>query len=269
MKTAALVALNLAVTVAAVVGAHLLLGPGAPPPAPPERREAPSPDAALADRLRKAEARVDELAAAVDGLRRDLEASRKQAADAQAALAESVEKERQRAAAAESLLATAAVDSPKRTGEMDAFAKEVSRAMKKGIGQEFRRIADLVTSPSPEALDQRRRQLKMFAAMLGTQAGLDQAQIATFEGILNETDERAREDLRPLLQGVEDYRKVDYAKVRKVTDDSFAAQNARIDQELPKDKSDRLKQQIEPIRSVFGAMIDELERQSAAPAEPK
>lgn len=260
MKAGALLLLNLAVSVPVAAAAVVLLRPAAveaplsTPPAP-----APSLDP---ERVRRLEARLDEMAAAIEGLRKEAEEARTRAAEAEAGLA----KEKERANAAEVLLAgyAGAEAAPRRPAEMDAFAKEVSKAMKQGIRLEFRRISDLVVNPSPEALEQRRRQLKMFSAMMGTAAGLDQAQVAVFETILNETDEKAREDLRPLLQGVEDYRKVDYPAVRKVTEDSFAAQDAKIDREFPKDKSERLKQQLEPVRNLFGAMLGELEKEAAA-----
>jgi len=264
MKAGALVLLNLAVAVPAVAAAHYLLPPAAEPPPPPVR--APAPDGVDPERVRRLEARVDELAAMLDRLRAESEEARKRSAEAEAGLRAEVEKEREKANAAEVLLAAATGDPGKKPPEMDAFAKEVSKAMKQGIRQEFRRISDLVVNPSPEALEQRRKQLKMFAAMMGNAAGLDQAQVATFEGILNDTDERAREELRPLLQGVEDYRQVDYPKVKKVTEDSFAGQNEQIDRAFPKEKSDRLRQQLEPVRNLFGAMLDELERQSTAEA---
>ena len=268
MKTAGLVFLNLGVTIVVVAAAHALLSP-----APADPRAAALPRGAseatvraLGDRLDRVEARVDEIAASLDGLRKEMAETRRTVAESQA----QAEKDRMEGAAALTrLVESAKAGDGGKKPEMDAFAKEVSKAMKQGVRQEFKRISDLVTSPTPEALDQRKRQLKMFAGMMGASAGLDQGQIATFEQILGDTDDRAREDLRPLLLGVEDYRQVDYGKVRKITTDSFAAQNERIDQEFPKDKSERLKQQLEPIRGMFSATIDSLEKEStAAPAEP-
>lgn len=267
MKTLPLLLLNAAVAAAVAAAALLLLAPG-PAGGSAARRPAPAAtDADAAGRVRALEARVEEMRASLDLLREEFRAERDRAAARESALRAEVETGRREVDAARALLDGAGVPDGPGSGdrakppEMDAFAQEVSKAMKKGISQEFRRIADLVTAPTPEALELRRRQLKMFAAAMGTNAGLDQAEVAVFEGILNETDERAREDLRPLLQGVEDYAKVDYPKVKKVTADAFAGQDARIAQEFPKEKSERLRQQLEPVRNLFGAMLDELERQ--------
>lgn len=270
MKTAAVVLLSLGTSLAVVAGALLLLSTGSSGPVPSGPRVAlPGPSSGIAERVRLLEARVDELQAALDRAKADLAADRKRTEEAAQALRTEVARERERADAAASLLAGytggAQGGEGRKPPELDAFAQEVSKAMKQGIRQEFRRIADLITAPTPEALEQRRRQLKMFAAAFGTNAGLDQAQIATLETILNETDDRARQDLAPLLSGVEDYSRVDYGKVRKVADDSFAVQNGRFDESFPKEKSERLKEQLEPVRNLFGAMLDELERQATAP----
>lgn len=269
MKTGPLVALNLLVTVAVVAAAHAL--GSAPAPAPPAAGgpAAPPPGADVGRRVEALEAGLSELRGAVERLRADLEAERGRSSAEASLLRAEVAAGKEAVDAAKVLLDGAGVTppgegAPERKTDMDAFAKEVSKAMKKGIGQEFRRIAELVTAPTPEALELRRRQIRMFANAMGTNAGLDQAQVATFEAILNETDERAREDLRPLLQGVEDYSKVDYPKVKKLTTEAFGAQDVRIEQEFPKDKADSLKTQLEPVRNLFGAMLDELEKQGAA-----
>jgi hypothetical protein len=261
------------VVVASVVSAGLTAGlvvalenraeaPPAPAPAAPA-----APSAEVAKRLAAVEARLDELAAFLERAAKDQAEARKRF-DALVTENAALKVE---ADAAASLVAgysgEAKPEDAKKAQDMDAFAKEVAKGMRKGLRQEFRRISDLVTAPTPEALEQRRRQLKMFAAALGSNAGLDQAQVATFERILNETDERAREELRPILTGVEDYRKVDYGKVRKVTDDSFTEQDQKFEKEFPKDKSEKLKQQLEPVRTVFGAMIDELQKESADAAK--
>ena len=265
MKTAGLVLLASLLSAAAAVAAVFAAGALRPaPPAPVRETAAPAPSPELLRRVAALEGRLAELAAGIESLRMEsaaaLEAARKEAE----ALRSEAEKQKERADAAASLVAAATGEAPKKPPEMDAFAKEVAKGMRQGIRQEFRRLSDLVTAPTPEALDQRRRQLKMFANAFGNNAGLDQAQIATLERILNDTDEKAREDLRPILQGVEDYRALDYVKVRKVTDDSFSAQNEQFDKEFPKDKSDRLKAQLEPVRTIFGAMIEELDKESQA-----
>ena len=270
--TAGFAELATVVVVASVVSAGLaagivvsLQGRAAPPAPPPAAQLVPSPE--TAKRLADVEARLEELAASLDRATKEhaaLHADAQKRVDALVAENAALKLE---ADAAASLVAgysgEAKPEAAKRT-DMDAFAKEVAKGMRQGLRQEFRKISDLVTAPTAEALDQRRRQLKMVAAAFGTNAGLDQAQVATLERILNETDERARDDLRPILQGVEDYRKVDYGKVRKVTDDAFVAQDQQFEKEFPKDKSDALKQQLSPVRTVFGAMIDELQKESEA-----
>ena len=265
----------------APLGAHTPRAPGgggaaaaAPPPPPPPPTPAGGaaaspPGSGVEKRVEGLEAEVSELRGAVERLRADLEAERGRSSAETSLLRAEVAAGKEAVDAAKVLLDGAGVTlpgdgAPEKKTDMDAFAKEVSKAMKKGIGQEFRRIAELVTAPTPEALELRRRQIRMFANAMGTNAGLDQAQVATFEAILNETDERAREDLRPLLQGVEDYSKVDYPKVKKLTTDAFGAQDSRIEQEFPKDKADSLKTQLEPVRNLFGAMLDELEKQGTA-----
>jgi len=265
VRTAIIVLLLVAVAVAGFAAARLDAGPPAPPPpAPPA-----APDEALARRVAAIEGRLDEMAAGIDLLRKEIEESREAERRTVADLRVEVARQAEKADAAESLLAGysgEARPAEKKPDDMDAFAKEVSKGMRQGIREEFRKIAEMITNPTPEALDARRRQLKMAAAAFGANAGLDQAQTATLERILNETDEKARDDLRPIVGGVDDYRKIDYAKVRKVTDDSFAAQNEQFEKEFPKDKSERLKRTLEPIRNVFGAMIDELGKQAAEPA---
>lgn len=246
---------------------YAAFGKEAAPPAPAAAGRA-APD--LSRRVESLEARVEELSAALARTREEAASSREQAAKETEAIRAVAAKERERADAAEALVSGYTLEprpgaAERKPEDMDAFAKEVSRSMRQGIRQEFRRISDLITSPTPEALEQRRRQLRMFAAAFGNNAGLDQAQIATLERILNETDEKARDDLRPLLQGVEDYRALDYRKIRRITDDSFAVQNEQFDREYPKEKSERLKQQLEPVRNLFGAMLDELQKESAAP----
>jgi hypothetical protein len=243
-------------------------------PAAPVRVELPAAaDAGLVRRVSALEARLDEMAAGMELLRRQAAEAREAERKTTAELRQEVVRQKEKADAAEALMSGYTLEPrpgiEKKPEDMDAFAKAVSKGMRQGIREEFRKISDLITNPTPEGLDARRRQLKMFAAAFGANAGLDQAQVATLERILNDTDEKAREDLRPILQGVEDYRAVDYGKVRKVTDDSFAAQNEQFDKEFPKDKSDRLKRQLDPIRNVFGAMIDELGKESAAPEAPK
>lgn len=267
LVTVVLVAALVAAGVAATV--EQFREPSAPAPAP---ASAPSPDEALARRIASLEGRLDELIAAVEVQRRESAAAAESARKSAADLQQEVAKQKEKVNAAEALLSGYTGEPrpvEKKAEDMDAFAKEVSKGMRQGIREEFRKIADLITNPTPEGLDARRRQLKMFAAAFGANAGLDQAQVATLERILDETDGRAREDLRPLLQGVEDYRTVDYGKVKKVTEDSFAAQNEQFEKEFPKDKSDRLKRQLEPIRNIFGAMIDELGKQAAAPEPPR
>jgi len=269
MKTGALVLVASALSAGLTAGTVVALGDRADPrdhaPAAPT---APSPD--LVKRLAALEARFDELAAFLEKAKKDHDAMWAESRKELDALKAEAGKQKERADAAEAMLAGYTGETrpgaDKKPEDMDAFAKEVAKGMRKGLRQEFRKISDLVTAPTPEALDQRRKQLKMFANAFGINAGLDQAQIATLERILNDTDERAREDLRPILQGVEDYRKVDYGRVRKVTDDVFVAQDRQFEKEFPKDKSDRLKQQLEPVRTVFGAMIDELQKESAAAA---
>jgi hypothetical protein len=242
-----------------------------PPPAAPA--SAPAPDEALARRVASLEGRIDELAGGVERLRKELAEARESEKGTVAELRQEIARQKEKVNAAEVLMSGYTLEPrpavEKKPEDMDAFAREVSKGMRQGIREEFRKISDLITNPTPEGLDARRRQLKMFAAAFGANAGLDQAQVATLERILGDTDEKARDDLRPILTAVEDYRAVDYAKVKKVTEDSFAAQNEQFEKEFPKDKSDRLKRQLEPIRNIFGAMIDELGKQAAAPEPPK
>jgi hypothetical protein len=257
-----------AVVAAAVAGgvAFAMHGDEAPPPAPPP--PPPAVDEALVRRVAALEARLEEMAASADRLRKEIEESREADKKTVAELRTEVAKQTEKANAAESLLAgySGEAHPPEaKTEDLDAMAKAVSKGMRQGIRDEFRKIAEMISNPTPEALDARRRQLKMAALAFGANAGLDQAQTATLERILNDTDERAREDLRPIVGGIDDYRKIDYVKVKKVTDDSFAAQNEQFEKEFPKDKSDRLKRTLEPIRNVFGAMIDELGKQATAP----
>ncbi len=270
MKTALLSVLLAGAVAGAVVALYEeFRSPPAPVPAPPA---APSPDADLARRVAALEGRLDEMAAGVERLRKEIDEAREAEKRTVADLQQEVAKQKEKVNAAEALLSGYTGEPrpvEKKPEDMDAFAKEVSKGMRQGIREEFRKIAELITNPTPEGLDARKRQLKMFAMAFGANAGLDQAQTATLERILDETDGKAREDLRPLLQGVEDYRTVDYVKVKKVTEDSFAAQNEQFEKEFPKDKSDRLKRQLEPIRNIFGAMIDELGKQSQAPEPPK
>jgi hypothetical protein len=260
------VAIIVLLVVAVAVAGFGWSGAGGPAPAPPPALPPSAvPDEALARRVAALEARLDEMAAAVERQRKETAEARESERRAIADLARSVEKRKEEADAAQVLLA-AATGETKKPEDLDAFAKEVSKGMRQGIREEFRKISDLVTNPTPEALDARRRQLRMFAGAMSAAAGLDQAQAATFERILNDTDERARDDLRPILQGVDDYRKVDYARVKKVTEDTFAVQDQEIAKEFPKDKAERLQRQLEPIRNIFGAMLDELGKQAAAEA---
>lgn len=266
-----------AAVVAAAVGAVVVTAMRAPeetaPPPPPPA--APAPD--LSRRVEALERCLAEATAAVEALRKENAAAREESARREAVLRAEIakEKENEQVDPARTLMSGYAGD-PRTPGEekkaepMDAFAKALAKSMRQGMSEELRKSWELIVNPSPEALDARRRQMKMFAATLGTSAGLDQAQIATFERILNDADDKARDDLRPLIQGQEDYRNVDYKQVRKITDDSFAAQNEQFDKEFPRDKSDRLKRQLEPIRNLFGAAIDELGKQPAATpaAEP-
>ncbi len=242
-----------------------------------EARENPAAQkdlAGLKDRVGSLERRVDELTASLEATRRDLEESRKESEQRGTALRLELEKEREKERVDPAAALMAAATGEARPGaaeqkpeEMDAFAKEVAKGMRQGIRQEFRRIADLIVSPTSEGLEQRRNQLAMFARAFGNNAGLDQAQVATLERILGETDERAREELRPLLQGEDDYRKHDYTKIRKVTEATFVTQNEQFDREFPKEKSEKLKQQLEPVRRIFGAMLDDLAKEAAAPPD--
>jgi hypothetical protein len=258
-----------AVAALTAAGVGLAMGslPGSPPPAASESAPA-APDPVLARRMAALEARLDELAAGMERMRKEAADARAEEQKREEVRRKEDEGRKEQDRAVKDLIAAAASESGKKPQEADPFSKAIAKGMRQGIRQEFRKIWDLVVSPSPEALDQRRRQLKMFAGMFGNGAGLDQAQIATLERILNETDEKARDELRPMFQGVEDYHQLDYVKVKKVTEDSFATQNDQFDKEFPKEKSDRLKAQLEPVRTIFGAMIDELDKESKAPQQP-
>jgi hypothetical protein len=269
MKAPALVLVSAAVAGATAILATWVLDSvrtPAPPPAPPPAAPAPSPE--LARRVDRLEARLGELAASLEALRAEEAAARAEEAKRDAARKAEDEK---RAGAVEAITAAALGGAPgdeaKKPEGLDAIAKAASKEIRRSLGQQFRRIADLVTNPTPEALDARRRELRFFAGVVGAQAGLDRAQVATLERILDDTDEKAREDLRPILQGVDDYRKVDYGKVRQLTDASFSAQNDQFDREFPRDKADAVKAQLEPVRNMFGAMIDTLEKESKAAAD--
>jgi hypothetical protein len=259
--TALISAALAAAGVAVVVRARPAPGPaagGAPP--------ASAGTEALERRVAGLEGRVAELAASVDALREEAAAARAAAAQESAALRVAVSKERERADAAATLLAGYTGDTtglaPKEP-PLDSFAREVSKAVRSGMEEEFRRIAELIVAPTPEALDLRRKQLKMFSNALGVQAGLDQAQIATLERVLEGSEAKARDDLRPLLVGQDDLAKLDYAGIRKITGDTFAAQDAEFDREFPKEKSERLKKGMDPVRKLFGAMLDDLAAHSA------
>jgi hypothetical protein len=272
MKAAHLaLVLLVALVSGASAGALVIQGYGRPAPVPVLPVDAAAPVSDIGRRLAAAEARIEELAAGLDrlakaGAEREAAARRREEAAAEAAAARPAEDP------AASLL-SAATGEPKPAAEakgadLDAFAKEVSKGIRKNLQEEFRRFAALVTDPTPEALEARRQQLRLFANVMAANAGLDRAQGETLERVLNDTDEKAREDMRPLLQGVDDYRKVDYGKVKKVTEDTFAGQDARFEQEFPKEKAETLKRQLEPIRTVFGAMIDELGKAAKAEEPP-
>jgi hypothetical protein len=272
MKAAHLaLVLMVALVSGASAGALVIQGYGRPAPVPVLPVDAAAPVNDLGRRLAAAEARIEELAAGMDrlakaGAEREAAALRREAAEAEAAAAKPA------ADPAASLLSAAtgeAKPAPEAKGaDLDAFAKEVSKGIRKNLQEEFRRFAALVTDPTPEALEARRQQLRLFANVMAANAGLDRAQGETLERVLNDTDEKARDEMRPLLQGVDDYRKVDYGKVKKVTEDTFAGQDARFDQEFPKEKAETLKRQLEPIRTVFGAMIDELGKAAKAEEPP-
>lgn len=272
MKTGPLVAAvslaSAALAAGAVVAVEQARAPGGSAPA---RVGAPDPGAEdLRRRIGALEARVDELAASLSTAREEAAAAREATLKEAESLRATVAKERERADAAATLMAGYSGDpeaGPPKEPPMDAFAKEVSSAMRKGMAEEFRRISELITDPTPEALDLRRKQLKLFASAIGVQAGLDQAQIATLERVLGGTEFRAREELRPLLVGRDDYKILDYPGIRKVSDNAFVAQDAEFDKEFPKDKADRLKRQLDPVRKLFGAMLDELDREAKADAE--
>ena len=225
---------------------------------------------ALSRRVDALEGRVAELAAALDAARAEAAAARAAAAKESESLRAAVVKERERADAAASLIAGYTGD-PTATGAkeppMDAFARQVSDSMRSGMEEEFRRVAELIVAPTPEALDLRRKQLKMFANALGVQAGLDQAQIATLERVLESSEAKARDDLRPLLVGQEDASKLDYDGIKRITNDTFAAQDAEFEKEFPKEKSERLKKGLDPVRKLFGAMLEDMDRASKAPVE--
>ena len=274
MKAVGVLLIALHVAAAAAAAAHYLLPPVEPPaPATPARAAGDDPSPEFRRRVEALEARVDELSAALEAARREIGTAREEAKrEADALRAESV-KQKEQVDAAQMLLAAYGGDpraaAPGKPPELDALAREVRKSMRQGISQEFKRMSDLILAPTPEAMEARRRQLKMFAVMMGNNAGLDQAQVATFERILNETDDRAREELRPIMAATDDYRKYDYGKIKGVTADVFTNQNASFDREFPPDKSEKLKAQLEPIRNIFGAMLDELQKESAAPAPDK
>jgi outer membrane murein-binding lipoprotein Lpp len=253
-------------TVAAVQGGREPRGPAAR-----DARAAPSDAGALARRVDALEGRVAELAAALDAARAEAAAARAEAAKEAESLRGAVAKERERADAAASLIAGYTGD-PTATGSkeppMDAFARQVSNSMRSGMEEEFRRVAELIVAPTPEALDLRRKQLKMFANALGVQAGLDQAQIATLERVLETSEAKARDDLRPLLVGQEDFRTLDYAGIKRITNDTFATQDAEFEQSFPKEKSERLKKGLDPVRKLFSAMLEDLDRTAKAATEP-
>jgi len=266
------------VVVASVLSAALAAGAvsaldGARGPRVPPVRDSRTDDGveALARRVGALEGRVAELAAALEAAREEAAAARAAALREAEALRAAVGKERERADAAASLIAGYTGDpgaAREKEAPLDSFAREVSSAMRSGMEEEFRRLGELIVSPTPEALDLRRQQIRFFSNALGVQAGLDQAQIATLERVLEGSEVKAREELRPLLVGQEDFRKIDYAGVRRITEDTFQAQDAEFDREFPKEKSERLKRGLEPVRRLFGAMLDDLDRAAKAPAEP-
>jgi hypothetical protein len=264
MRTGAAVVLSALVAAAATLGGTLALDATrtpAPAPAPPPA--APATGADLPRRVERLEARLDEIASGIDALRAEAAAAREEARRREAAAKEEAER---RAKSAEGVVAAGLGGVPpegeRKPDGFDEIAKAASKEIRRGLQQQFRKISDLVTNPTPEALDARQREIKYFAGAIGAAAGLDRAQVATLERIFNETDERARQDLRPILQGVDDYRRIDYARVRKLTDDSFTAQNDQFDREFPKEKAESVKTQLEPVRNMFGAMIDALEKEA-------
>jgi hypothetical protein len=268
------VATAVAVSVSAAIAVSLRSPPAkAPPPPPPV---AAAPDVTL--RVEALERRIAEVAAAVEALRKEGTATRAAAEERETALRAEIAKAREapKVDPAQALISgytgEPGPEGEKKPKELDAYAQALAKSMRQGIGAEMKKMWDLILNPTSEGLEARKRQLKLFANALGTNAGLDQAQIATFERILNDTDEKARRELRPVFEGVDDYRNLDYKALRKFTEESFSSQDEQFDRELPKDKAESLKRQMEPIRHMFSATLDEMGKAGMsmpAPTEEK
>jgi hypothetical protein len=262
MKWFPIILVNALVSAAIVAGALLLQGPRSER-ALRDSRAADSADANrdVERRLASLDGRLAAVEAAVSTWGADLarvrEATREDAAAAQADLVAL------RAAVVAGSNATAAEDaaSTAKPPEVDKFAQEVSKALRQNISGEFKRLSDLILAPTPAAEEQRRRQLEGIAQMFGRSAGLDDGQVGTLQQILVDTDAQARDELRPVLQETDDYTKIDYAKVKGISANAFTNQDQRFDEAFPKDKADALKRQVAPIRTLFSAMLDELEKQ--------
>jgi hypothetical protein len=235
----------------------------APAPVEAPKPIAPPEDAEARRLVRELEGRVAVLEAAVSRQGEEL-------ATARAALAAGASGTAGAGAAsppAEGPDAAAEEGKPSEKPDMDRFAKEVAKGMRQGIRQQFQQIADLVLNPTPELLDQRKKQLEFFSQMVGSQAGLDAAQQSRLAQIFEDVDVRARDDLRNVLTATEDPAKLDWGAMKQVNTDAFASQDRQFDDSFPKEKADRLKQQMAPMRSMFGAMLDEMEKQAKSPPE--
>lgn len=268
-KVLPLLVANVVISVLVVFAALALQGPRDAADIARSRATAPEPGTVdVPQRLRDLDARVSvlEVSVASSGsefarLRDEMRADREAARAELAALRALVEGD-----AAAAVEADVEVKPPEKP-DLDNFAREVSRAMRQNISQEFKRISDLILTPTPEAEQQRRRQLEMVAQMFGRQAGLDDAQLGTLQQILVDTDTRARDELRPVLQATDDYTKLDYTKIKSISANAFSDQDSRFDEAFPEDKAKALKQSVAPIRTLFSAMLDDLEKQGKATTE--
>ncbi len=269
MRPATLVGLNLAVTVAVVLAARLLLpAPAVPGPAAPA---APPPRPAsgdLAGRVDALERRLDELDASVARWNGDVTRMREEADAATRGLRTDLEEVRVAVASAAAPPAAGA-DAATEKRPSDRLGDEMAKAVRQGIRAEFKRISDLVLHPTPEGEETRRRQVDMFAQMFARQAGLDDGQTATLKRIFQETDASTRDALRPVLQASERVEDLDYPALKRITGDSFAAQDRQFEAAFPEDKAEALKRQVEPIRRIFTATLEDLEAQGKADAAAK
>ncbi|MHC4820098.1 MAG: hypothetical protein ACYTDX_00080 [Planctomycetota bacterium] len=272
MKTGALVAVNVVVTVAIVAAAQALQG-STPAPDPQQVQDARSaaPDTTLRDDLDDLARRVDAAEASVSGQGADLARMRADSEERVNRLEEKVSELEARLDAfkdyAESPEAAVVARAEGAKKAADKFTEQVSNVIRDQIKGEFQKYYDLVNNPTPELEEQRRMQLKMGAQMFGAQAGLTKEETQQLEEIFTDVDRGVRDELRPLLVGQEDASKLDYDALRGTTNKAFDEQSKRFSETFDKPKAEKLTKGMEPFRGMFEAALDDLEKQSKAEAD--